>query len=141
MAKKPYVWDGSNWVELSIGMPQLAYSSASPNSPFIGQIWIDTSASSSALNPLEFLSLASASSIYLTQDSAASAYLRTSASSNYLFAATASVTYLRQDTASATYSLPTQTGNNNHILSTNGTITSWRSVEDDQFIISAQIFG
>ena len=103
MAKKPYVWDGSNWVELSIGMPQLAYSSASPNSPFIGQIWIDTSSSVSALNPLEFLSLASASSIYLTQDSAASAYLRTSASSNYLFAATASVTYLRQDTASALY--------------------------------------
>lgn len=112
MAKKPYVWDGSNWVELSIGMPQLAYSSASPNSPFIGQIWIDTSSSVSALNPLEFLSLASASA-----------------------------TYLRQDTASALYSLPTQTGNTNHILSTNGTITSWRAVEDDQFILSAQIFG
>lgn len=65
MAKKPYVWDGSNWVELSIGMPQLAYSSASPNSPFIGQIWIDTSSSVSALNPLEFLSLANASATYL----------------------------------------------------------------------------
>lgn len=74
MAKKPYVWDGSNWVELSIGMPQLAYSSASPNSPFIGQIWIDTSSSVSALNPLEFLSLASASAIYLTQVTASITY-------------------------------------------------------------------
>lgn len=37
--------------------------------------------------------------------------------------------------------LPSQTGNTNHILSTNGTITSWRAVEDDQFILSAQIFG
>lgn len=74
MAKKPYVWDGSNWIELSIGMPQLAYSSASPNSPFIGQIWIDTSSSVSALNPLEFLSLASASAIYLTQVTASITY-------------------------------------------------------------------
>jgi len=74
MAKKPYVWDGSNWIELSIGMPQLAYSSASPNSPFIGQIWIDTSSSVSALNPLEFLSLASASATYLTQVTASITY-------------------------------------------------------------------
>lgn len=55
-------------------MPQLAYSSASPNSPFIGQIWIDTSSSVSALNPLEFLSLASASAIYLTQVTASITY-------------------------------------------------------------------
>lgn len=79
MAKKPYVWDGSNWVELSIGMPQLAYSSASPNSPFIGQIWVDTSSSVSALNPLEFLSLANASATYLTQANASATYLPISA--------------------------------------------------------------
>lgn len=85
MAKKPYVWDGSNWIELSIGMPQLAYSSASPNSPFIGQIWIDTSSSVSALNPLEFLSLANASATYLT---------RVSASQTYLSQSNASATYL-----------------------------------------------
>lgn len=65
MAKKPYVWDGSNWVELSIGMPQLAYSSASPTGPYVGQIWIDTSASASALDSLEFLTIASASATYL----------------------------------------------------------------------------
>lgn len=53
MAKKPYIWDGSNWVELSIGMPQLAYSSASPTSPFIGQIWVDASSSASASNSLK----------------------------------------------------------------------------------------
>lgn len=82
MAKKPYVWDGSNWVELSIGMPQLAYSSASPTSPFIGQIWIDTSSSVSALNPLEFLSLASASSIYLSQENASATYLTQSTAIN-----------------------------------------------------------
>lgn len=82
MAKKPYVWDGSSWVELSIGMPQLAYSSASPNSPFIGQIWVDTSSSVSALNPLEFLSLANASAIYLSQENASATYLTQSTATN-----------------------------------------------------------
>jgi len=65
MAKKPYIWDGSNWVELSIGMPQLVYSSASPTGPYVGQIWIDTAANSSALDPLEFLTIGSASATYL----------------------------------------------------------------------------
>lgn len=37
--------------------------------------------------------------------------------------------------------LPTQTGNTNHVLATNGTTASWRAVEDDQFILSAQVFG
>ena len=84
MAKKPYIWDGSNWVELSIGMPQLVYSYASPTGPYVGQIWIDTAANSSALDPLEFLTIGSASATYLP----------ISASSDYLFISVASATYL-----------------------------------------------
>ena len=41
----------------------------------------------------------------------------------------------------AASSLPSQTGNTNHVLATNGTTASWRAIEDDQFILSAQVFG
>jgi hypothetical protein len=67
--------------------------------------------------------------------------------STFITSNTASATYLTQSSASTLYSLPSQSGNTGKYLTTNGTTTSWATVEgggggtaSDDTIFKAQLF-
>lgn len=69
-------YDGANWVSASVyasggtGADEIFYSTTAPESPAVGDIWIDSDASSEIYDLTAFITSASAAAIYAPLDSA-----------------------------------------------------------------------
>ncbi len=128
VAKKAYVSDGTNWLPLVSGLPDLtgyatteyvdnytpsiSVSASPPASPEQGEFWFDTDTnelfmydsvywveiSGTAIDLAEYLTISSASATYATQTDLDNIDL-----SLYLTQSSASTTYLTQASASTTY--------------------------------------
>jgi len=82
------VWNqsASAWENVGIEAPAgggstVSYQSASPSSPTVGQIWVESDVDLVSYDLDQYLTQSSASSIYLTQSNASAVYLPISASS------------------------------------------------------------
>lgn len=132
--------DGSTFKELGSGA--VLYQSASPDGVAlgleVGAVWIDSDAELSESLGLshihgQYLSIASASSTYLTITDASSTYATQSSLNSGIVTASAaaySSASAYTDSAIASFeALPSQGGNGGKYLSTDGSQTSWQTVD------------
>ena len=142
VAKKAYVSDGTNWLPLVSGLPDLtgyatteyvdefipsiSVSASPPAAPEQGQFWFD----------IDTNELFVYDSVYWIEVSGAPTDF-----SQYLTIASASTTYATQTDLDNIDALPSQTGNSGKYLTTSGSVASWGILDLSLYATSASIPG
>ena len=140
VAKKAYVSDGINWLPLVSGLPDLTgyatteyvdeftpsitLSSNPPASPEEGELWFD----------LDTNELFMYDSVYWIEISGAPTDF-----SEYLTIASASTIYATQTDLDNIDALPSQTGNDGKYLTTSGSVASWGVLDLSLYATNASL--